>query len=104
MSDRGRFRVSYAARVAAQMDVALAWWRRHRLQAPVLLLDEIDVALDIVARVPQAGRRMELRGYENVRRLLLPRTSYHLYYRVDLEILEVQLLAFRHSRRKPPRR
>jgi plasmid stabilization system protein ParE len=103
LPDRRRFKVIYAPRVAAQIDVAHTWWRRNRLAAPSVLVDELDAALDLLAQTPAAGRRVALRGYQRVRRLLLRRASYHLYYQVDIAGLEVRLLAFRHTRRRPPR-
>lgn len=85
------------------MDGALRWWQTHRPAAPHVLVDEIDNTLELIARAPLAGRQIELRGHPNVRRLLLRRSNYHLYYRIDAEDGDVQLLAFRHARRKPRR-
>jgi plasmid stabilization system protein ParE len=84
------------------MDTALVWWREHRAAAPELLFDEIDAVLELLARSPAAGRRVAMRGHDDVRRLLLPRSGYHLYYRVDFEAVIVRLVLFRHARRRPP--
>ena len=95
------FSVRYASIAETQIDAALLWWQANRPKAAGLLAREIDQALDQLALVPRAGRRVHLRGHSNVRRLLLRVSSYHLYYAIDREAREVQIVYFRHARRGP---
>jgi hypothetical protein len=60
------------------MAKALRWWRANRPAAPGAPDDDIDGALELVAQAPAAD----------------------LYYAVDVETAVVQLLAFRHTRRR----
>ena len=74
------------------------WWIENRPAAPTLFLDELKSALDLLAAQPQAGRIARSdQDLANVRRLLMHRSRYHLYYRVDGEDLEV--LSIWHSSR-----
>jgi hypothetical protein len=93
--------VRYAPIADAQIDAALLWWQRNRDKAPDRLAREIDAALAQIALVPTAGRRARLTGQPGVRRLLLRVSSYHLYYVIDETAGEVQIVYFRHARRRP---
>jgi plasmid stabilization system protein ParE len=55
-----------------------AWWRANRRAAPDLFTNELDKASLTLAENPALGRRYEPRP--GVRRLLLPRTRYHVYF------------------------
>jgi plasmid stabilization system protein ParE len=55
-----------------------AWWRENRPAAPDLFVDELEQALLALQDAPAIGT-----GYvpkPGVRRLLLKRTHYHLYF------------------------
>ena len=93
--------VRYAPIAGPQIDAALLWWQRNRDKAPDRLARELDQALSQIALVPTAGRRARLSGHAGVRRLLLRVCSYHLYYVIDEAALEVQIVYFRHARRRP---
>lgn len=55
-----------------------AWWRQNRRAAPDLFLDELALALVALEDAPAIGRHYEPRP--GVRRLLLTRTHFHLYF------------------------
>ena len=57
-----------------------AWWRAHRTAAPTLFLTELEEALDVLEQVPFAGAPYSLSPIAGVRRLLLPKSRYHVYY------------------------
>jgi len=62
--------------------------------------EELVRVLDLVSVQPGVGIRasnVELRG---VRRVLLKRVGYHLYYRVALTRDAVEVLAFWHAHRR----
>lgn len=76
----------YAVTVApianAQIEAALLWWSRNRPASRGLLANEVDRGLALIEHVPQAGRRTTSTLFRDVRRLLLRRSGYHLYYQV----------------------
>jgi plasmid stabilization system protein ParE len=73
------------------------WWRANRLHAPTLFEDELTAAIDRVEMAAESGRSYSRGSVPGVRRILLPRTRYHLYYRVAEDAVEV--LAIWHAER-----
>lgn len=61
------------------------WWRTNRLAAPDLFMDELAAAFDLLGHAPFAGIRYDNDDLEDVRRLLLRSTRFHVYYVVDDE-------------------
>lgn len=59
-----------------------AWWRENRPAAPNLFVAELDQATDLLRNAPSIGARYEA-GSQFVRRLLLRRTRYHVYFVED---------------------
>jgi plasmid stabilization system protein ParE len=97
------YSVVYAPLAEAQIDAALLWWQKYRDKAPDRLARELDQALQQIALVPTAGRRARLRDHVGVRRLLLRVSAYHLYYAVDETARRIEIVYFRHARRRPLR-
>jgi plasmid stabilization system protein ParE len=95
------YTVTVAPLATAQIGAALLWWRRNRPASRDLLANELDRALELVEHVPQAGRRTTSKLFRDVRRLLLPRSGYHLYYQVLDAQHAVHVVYFRHARRRP---
>lgn len=95
-----RFRVFFLPRARREYAIALAWWRVNRTAARTLLREEVRAARRLLARHPEAGPEDE--AGTGVRRLLLQRTEYHIYYRVVAEERRVDILAVWHARRLPP--
>jgi plasmid stabilization system protein ParE len=69
-----------AAREIAEID---AWWRENREAAPELFADELLSALDMIALVPSLGAPARSPRLPDLRRVLLRRTQYYVYYRVS---------------------
>ena len=63
-----------------QIAAIQAWWREHRKSAPNLFAEELASGLDLVARLPRAGRRRRHHSVPGLRRLLLRSSRYHVYY------------------------
>ena len=57
-----------------------AWWQRERVSAPDLFVEEFGAALERLAMAPSAGPVYVGGHRRDLRRLLLPRTRYHVYY------------------------
>lgn len=76
------FKVVIAARAFRQMEAAREWWELNRLEAPELISHEIDVALRMLRSHPNLGARTRTRRGQTVRRVLLPKTRYVVFYRL----------------------
>jgi plasmid stabilization system protein ParE len=72
-----------------QIAAIRVWWREHRQSAPNLFAEELASALDLVARLPRAGRRRRHLSVPRLRRLLLRSSRYHVYYAPALDTLFV---------------
>ena len=93
------YRVRVAARAAEQIRVADAWWVRHRSKSPSTFADEIERAFEIVRGLPGVGELVAHSQHEGLRRLLLGRVRYYLYYVVSTEDKTVDILALWHTAR-----
>ena len=94
--------VAVTPRAARQMRAALAWWREHRLAAPEMLDQELRGVIAVITAAPTLGASARDTRLAGVRRILLRRTRYHLYYRVDPGAGRLDILALWHARRRPP--
>jgi plasmid stabilization system protein ParE len=73
------------------------WWRHNRPASPDLFLRELESMLTVTALMPTLGAAVRGERAPGLRRVLLRRTRYHVYYRVSGDVLEV--LAVWHARR-----
>jgi len=90
-----------SARAFAQIEKVAEWWAENRPSAPGAVRQDVAEMLALLSIQPGTGaspRRSRVRG---VRRVVLPRVRYYLYYRVSGRFLQV--LSFRHmSRSRQP--
>ena len=56
------------------------WWRENRPAAPELFADELTAALDAISTHPGLGRRYPHPRVSGVRRALLRKSRYHVYF------------------------
>lgn len=82
------YQVVVAPQARRQFLKVLNWWIDNRPKAPDLFLCEFEVATDRLAQSPGMGSEYHRSRRAGVRRILLPRSHYHLYY----EIIEAQSL------------
>ena len=94
-------RVKVSARAASQIRKAAEWWAENRPAAPGAVRIDIGEALALLAQQPGFGTAYEGTRAKGVRRLLVGRIRYYIYYRVALEALEV-LAVWHVSRGKQP--
>ena len=59
-------------------------WRKLRPAVPDLVLEEFDDALTHLENTPHSGELLGTRRGLPLRRWLLPKTQYHLYFTVDV--------------------
>ena len=94
-------RVKVSARAASQIHKAAEWWAENRPAAPGAVRTDIGEALALPARQAGIGTAYEGARTKGVRRLLVGRIRYFIYYRVTPETLEV-LTVWHMSRGKQP--
>jgi plasmid stabilization system protein ParE len=94
-----RYRVQSTAHARAQMQIVSRWWRENRPSNPALFRDELTAATARLSAFPGAGTSYEESDVDGVRRVLLPRTSYHVYYVVNDATRTVTIMAVWHSAR-----
>lgn len=82
---------------AAQIREVSDWWKQNRPAAPDLLRSELNRAFDLITRFPGAGAVTPTAEVEGVRRVLMLRTRYHVYYTFSESVVTV--LAVWHARR-----
>ena len=76
-------KVELSREASAQARQIDAWWRRNRRTAPELFVRELGRAVDALEAMPGLGVRYAPKP--GVRRLLLERTRYHVYFAADAE-------------------
>ena len=93
------FRVELSPQARAQIAAINLWWPENRPAAPTLVAAEFETAIQQLTTSPESGRLHDRRRQVPVRKLLMPRSRYHLYYEVDLAIRLVTILAVWHVSR-----
>ena len=95
-----RLPVSFTRRASKHVDEAGRWWRENRAKAPEALREELDQALQLIASQPDVGAIARNAKLAGVRRILLSRVSYHLYYRsLETPARSIQVVALWHASR-----
>jgi plasmid stabilization system protein ParE len=98
-----RFRIRTQPAAEAHLVEIAAWWEEHRPEHPHLVVEELGEAIQRLEGNPEAGAVVLSRRLHGVRRLLLPRSQYYMYYRVDHERRVIRIEAvWRASRGKGP--
>jgi plasmid stabilization system protein ParE len=86
-------RLRLTPRALAEAKRIKTWWRRKRLSAPDLFEDELDATLERALSNPGLGLVYHDANLDvPVYRVLMPRTSHHVFYAVhggDLVVLSV---------------
>jgi plasmid stabilization system protein ParE len=95
-----RIEVTDEARV--QIAAAVRWWAENRPSAPGAVLEDLDRILALLAAQPALGTRARRAKLAGVRRVMLSRIHYYVYYRVAGETLQV-LALWHTSRGRGPR-
>jgi len=94
-------RVKVSARAASQIRKAAEWWAENRAAAPGAIRIDIGEALALLAEQPGIGALYEGARTKGVRRLLVGRIRYFIYYRATQDALEV-LAVWHVSRGRQP--
>ena len=92
-------RVRLSPRAAVQIRTAAEWWLQHREKAPDAFADDLERGLELIALLPSVGEAVPHSRLTGIRRLLLGRVRYHLYYHHEAESDSVDVLALWHTGR-----
>ena len=78
------------------------WWRDNRQSAPNAISEELERAIGLLTSHPAAGAPARAPRLRGVRRILLARVDYHVYYRIRPRLRRVEVIAFWHAHRSSP--
>jgi plasmid stabilization system protein ParE len=93
------FRVELSPQARAQIATINLWWAENRPAAPTLVAAEFETAIQQLTTSPESGHLHERRRKVHVRKVLMPRSRYYLYYEVNLASRLVTILAVWHVAR-----
>ena len=91
--------VLFTATASAHVDTIRDWWATERSAAPELFIDELSAAADRLSRLPSTGAPFDSNAVPELRRVVLPRCRYHLYYTIHPPRREVIVRAVWHASR-----
>lgn len=77
------YRIRFEPRAVAEIIAARQWWLANRPVAPEAFDEEFDRARDFIRSMPHAGQPVRSSRLPELRRVLLGRIRYHLYYEVS---------------------
>jgi plasmid stabilization system protein ParE len=86
-------KVELAEPARRQAEKIEAWWAENRSAAPSLFAREFRDALEHIRQNPGLGTSWPTEKRPDLRRVLMPRTRHHVYFRVDVPKQVVQVLA-----------
>jgi plasmid stabilization system protein ParE len=75
------------------------WWRENRPNAQDLFARELEAAFARIAATPMVAAVYRETEGRTIRRLLMPRTSYHVFFKVSEWEQQVHVLAVWHAAR-----
>lgn len=96
------YRIRVAPAAAEQIRTANTWWLANRPKAPGAFADEIQRGFEFISALPNAGEPVAHPHLPSLRRLLLGRIRYFLYYSNSLDEGAVDVLALWHAARGTP--
>lgn len=94
-----RYEVVLAPAAQAQARKVAAWWRENRPKALDLFDEETAAVLDRLAEAPKTGLPYRTIRNRQIRRILMARTSYNVYFEVQEERALVRVVAVWHAAR-----
>ena len=92
------FRVVVSKTVRKQTRAIATWWQRNRLAAPLLFRQEFAQAIQQLEEAPFLALLDEIER-PGIRRILLAKTRYHLYFRISEGETRVEIIAVWHTSR-----
>jgi plasmid stabilization system protein ParE len=84
--------VEISKRARRQIERIQAWWVKERPAAPGLFLEELATVDRILRTSPELGSIYAEHASRTVRRVVMPKTRHHLYYRYRADRDELTVL------------
>jgi plasmid stabilization system protein ParE len=91
--------VRFTRRAVREVERIEAWWKANRGGTPDRFVSELAQAITLLGGAPQVGPKYQEGPKAPVRRLLLPRTQFHVYYRYQPAKDVVEILTVWSTRR-----
>lgn len=88
-------------RAAREIRAASEWWDENRPAAPEAFREALDKAFDLICTQPNIGTVATNVKLPGVRRILLSKVRYYLYYRLKSKPHAVEVVAIWHTSRYP---
>ena len=88
-----RYRVGFSRTADSQVETIESWWRENRPAALEMFSRELGSAVRLLETSPLIGKAYPQAPIPEIRRLLIGRSRYHLYWEVDLASRTVTVLA-----------
>ena len=82
-----------AKRAEQQVDRIEQWWKENRPSAPRIFTEELGSTLGLICEMPGVGVRWPSARRPGIRRILMPKTEHHVYFRVNETGATVHVLA-----------
>jgi plasmid stabilization system protein ParE len=96
-----RLQVQATRRAAREIRAASKWWDENRPAAPDAFREAIDKAFELICTQPHIGEVATNVKLPGVRRILLSKVQYYLYYRVRSKPHTVEVVAIWQTSRYP---
>jgi plasmid stabilization system protein ParE len=96
-----RLLLQVTRRARREIRAASAWWDENRPAAPDAFRDAIDKTFELICTQPTLGAVATNVTLPGVRRILLSKVQYYLYYRVRSNPPAVEIVAIWHTSRYP---
>jgi plasmid stabilization system protein ParE len=92
------YQVELSPEARRHVEQIAAWWEGNRPAVPTMFRDELEAAVRRLEVAPRAGS-VYGRARMALRRLLMPRTRYHVYYAIEEPDALVRVYAVWHASR-----
>ena len=76
-------KLEFAARALKEIERQGRWWITNRPGPVLLFVQELEQAFDLIKATPFLGSIYARKRDKAIRRVLMPKTKYHLYFRHD---------------------
>lgn len=92
-------RVAFSKSASEQASAIDDWWRENRPAAPDLFWRELEAAIELLRTSPALGPIYAPSPVPGVRRVLIGRSRYHVYWEIDAATRTVTITAVWHAER-----
>jgi plasmid stabilization system protein ParE len=92
-------RIEFSPDALGQLRAIRDWWPINRPSAPELLHEELVATLETIRSSPHVAKVYQFSAIPGLRRALMPRTRYHLYFTFHEERALIFVHAIWHASR-----